>query len=195
MPVNRRLPTTFGTATARRLGVHPRDLYRWRERGDIVELSRGVFRRADAPPASYPDLLAVSLRVPRGIVCCISAAAVHDLTDDLPPVVQIAVPKRSHSPRISYPPTQVFRFEEDAFELGLATVLAAPAELVRIYDAARTVVDLLRLRHRLGEPLAYAALRRLVAQPDARPALLLEYADRLKAYGPVRHALDVVNAA
>jgi hypothetical protein len=78
------LPPTFTTKTARDLGVHPRELYTWRDARKITELSRGVFRRADAPPASYPDILAVAYRAPLAIVCCLSAAVIHDLTDVMP---------------------------------------------------------------------------------------------------------------
>jgi len=126
------LPSTFTTEVSRARGVHPRDLYAWRDDGRIVELSRGVFRRADAPPASYPDMIAVTHRSPRAILCCVSAAVIHDLTDEMPTAVQIAVPKRSHTPVIAYPPVAVFRFDEATFELGLATFEAGPGEAVRI---------------------------------------------------------------
>jgi predicted transcriptional regulator of viral defense system len=66
------------------------------------------------------DLLAVAYRAPRAIVCGVSAAAVHDLTDALPGAVQIAVPTRDRPPRISRPPTAVFRFDASTFELGLS---------------------------------------------------------------------------
>lgn len=188
------LSDTFTTGAARQRGVHPRVLYRWRDNGEIVELSRGVFRRADAPPASYPDLLAIAYRAPRAVVCCVSAAAVHDLTDQLPVAVQIAMPTRDRPPRIAYPPTEVFRFATDTFEVGQTAVEAAPGEQVRIYDPARTIVDLMRLRHRLGEPLAHAALHRYLRRPDARPGELLRLADTLGAQGPVRRALDVATA-
>lgn len=188
------LPATFTTEVSRAHGVHPRDLYSWRDCGQIIELSRGVFRRADAPPASYPDLIAVAHRAPRAIVCCVSAAAVHDLTDEMPMSVHIAVPKRSHSPVITYPPVTVFRFDEASFELGLSSVEAGQGEPVRIYDAARTVVDLVRFRRRLGEPIAHAALFRYLAADGARPALLLEYAEALGAFGPVQRALDLASA-
>jgi len=190
----RDLPDTFTTRTARARGVHPRDLYAWREGGEIVELSRGVFRRADAPPTSYPDLLAVAYRAPRAVVCCVSAAAVHDLTDALPVAVQIAVPTRDRPPQIAYPPTEVFRFDQDTFELGLSSIDAASGERVRVYDSARTVIDLMRLRHRLGEPLAHAALHRYLRRRDAQPAQLLRLAAALDVYGPVRLALDVASA-
>lgn len=190
----RRLPATLTTQTALMLGVHPRDLYAWRDSGDLVELSRGVFRRADAPTASFPDALAVAYRVPHGIVCCVSAAVAHELTDELPPAVQIAVPKRSHPPTIDYPPAQVFRFHESIFELGLSSFEAAPGEGVRVYDPERTVVDLMRLRHRLGDPIAYAALHRYLDSPRPRPAVLLDYANKLRVFGPVRAALDLMSA-
>jgi predicted transcriptional regulator of viral defense system len=188
------LPPTFTTGEARASGVHSRDLYASRDSGVIIELSRGVFRHADAPPASYPDLLAVARRVPRAIVCLLSAAAVHDLTDEIPPSVQIAVPKPSRPPRIAFPPTTAFRFDAESFELGLSSIEAAPGEPVRVYSPARTIADLMRLRHRIGEPVALSALHRYLRRRDARPGELLRVASALGAYGPVKRAVDVTSA-
>jgi predicted transcriptional regulator of viral defense system len=151
------LPPTFTTHAARDLGLHPRDLYLLRDSGQAYELSRGVFRRTDAPVPSWPDLLALGTRVPRGIICCVSALVVHDLTDEIPGAVQVAVVRTQRPPRIDHPPTEVFRFSEETFELGLSSVEAAPGEPVRIYSAERTVVDLMRLRWRLGEPVSLSA--------------------------------------
>jgi hypothetical protein len=159
-----------------------------------VELSRGVFRRADAPVPTYPDLLAVAHRVPGGVVCCLSAASAQDLTDELPASVQIAVPRRSRTPQIDYPPTTAFRFDPVTFELGLSRLEAAPDEWVRVYEPARTVVDLMRLRSRWGDAVAYGALHRYLRLPGSRPAVLLDYAAKLAVYGPLRAALDVASA-
>jgi hypothetical protein len=67
------------------------------------------------------------------VVCCVSAAAVHDLTDELPPAVQIAVPTHDRPPRITQPPVQVFRFDPETFEVGMKRHEVAPGETVRIY--------------------------------------------------------------
>jgi predicted transcriptional regulator of viral defense system len=188
------LPPTFTTHTARHLGWHPRDLYLLRDSGQVYELSRGVFRRVDAPAPSWPDLLALGTRIPSGIVCCLSALVVHDLTDEIPGAVQVAVARTQRPPRIDYPPTEVFRFGDETFELGLSSVEAAPGEPVRIYSAERTVVDLMRLRRRLGEPLALGALRRYLRRREARPGELLNTARLLNVLGPVRTAVDVASA-
>jgi predicted transcriptional regulator of viral defense system len=189
------LPATFTTADARRVGVHPRELYRWRDSGRTVELSRGVFRRADAPTPTYPDFLAVARRAPLAVVCLASAAAVWDLTDELPQAVHIAVPRGTRPPRITFPPVEVSRFDAATFELGLSEIEAAEGEPVRIYSPARTTVDLMRLRHRIGEPLALGALRRYLGTTTARRAELIELARALDVLGPVRSALDVLEAA
>jgi hypothetical protein len=112
------LPPTFTTATARDAGLHPRDLYAARDAGLILELSHGVFRRADAAPASFPDLLAVAYRNSTAIACLVSAAAVHDLTDEIPAAVQIAVPRTSRPPKISFPPTTVFRSRQPRYSVS-----------------------------------------------------------------------------
>lgn len=189
------LPSTFTTGEALGWGVHPRRLYAWRERGEIFELSRGVFRREDAPDASRPELLGVARRAPLAVVCLVSAAALHDLTDELPLAVQIALPRGARSPRITHPPVQVFHFDASTFQLGLGEVEAAPGEQVRVYTAARTVVDLMRFRHRIGQPLALGALRRYLISAGARPGLLLDLAQPLGVLGPVRAAVDVLEAS
>jgi len=189
------LPLTFTTGQARAAGVHPRDLYAARDDGELVELSRGVFRRADAPAASYPDLLAVSLRAPRAVVCLLSAAAVHDLTDEIPMAVQIAIPRRTWPPKIDYPPVEVFVWNPLTFELGLESVEVAPGEWARIYSPGRTVVDLIHMRHKLGDSVAHVAVRRYLARRDARVADLMTYAKALDVLGPVRAVVDVLAAS
>ena len=189
------LPPTFTTRQARAAGIHPRDLYAARDAGGVVELSRGVFRRADAPEASYPDLVALALRAPRAVVCLLSAASVHDLTDELPVAVQIAVPRRTWPPKIDHPPVEVFVWDPATFGLGLETVEAAPGERVRVYSPMRTAVDLMRMRRKLGESVAHIALRRYLARRDARVADLIDLADALDVLGPVRSAVDILAAS
>lgn len=188
------LPPTFTTRDALNAGMHPRELYGLRDEGAILELSRGVFRRADAPAATWPDLLAIQLRSPISIVCGLTAAIVHELTDEMPAQIQIAVPRNHRAPVIRYPPTRVMKFDEATFELGITTIEAAPGEHVRIYSPVRTVADLMRLRHRLGEAAAYTALRRYLSRRDAEPGELLRLAEKLNVLGPTRKAVDVVLA-
>jgi predicted transcriptional regulator of viral defense system len=159
-----------------------------------VELSRGLFRRADSPTPIYPDLLTVGRRAPHAVVCLTSALVVHELTDEVPYALHIAVPRSARPPRIDYPPTQVHRFEVATFEFGIQQVEAADDEYVRVYNAPRTIVDMFRMRNQMGETAALLALRRYVTTSHARVADLLDYALPLGVSGPLRAALDVLMA-
>ncbi|WP_254646776.1 hypothetical protein [Streptomyces sp. GbtcB6] len=127
---------------------------------EIDELSRGVYRRADAPETAHADLPAVCGRAPRAVVCGESAPALHELIDDIPAAVHIAVPRGTRRPTISYPPTVMAQYAAKTFDLGIERFEATPRETIPMYNAARSVVDAMRHRSRLGETLALSALGR-----------------------------------
>lgn len=60
---------------------------------------------------------------------------------------------------IDHPPSQVHVFAASTFALGRQEVVGQVGERFYISDRERTVVDVFRLRHVVGEDLAYAALR------------------------------------
>src|SRR5580692_5783707 len=108
-------------ANAVQAGIHRNTLYAMRDAGLVEQLSRGLYRLADAPPLANPDLVTVARRVPRGVVCLISALALHDLTTQIPHEIWLAVPRDSEPPRVDYPPVRVFRFANPAFLAGIET--------------------------------------------------------------------------
>ena len=162
-------------------GARWEDLYRLRDEGALIELSRGVYRLADAPATAHLDLLAVCRRSPEGMICLNSAASFWELTDEIPACVHLAVPRGVHRPRISYPPTQVHIFATDTFTLGRVSQDVESGETINISSMERTVVDLLRLRSRVGRDLALGALAAYLRGPHANPGELLALARRLRA--------------
>jgi len=198
-PVPRRrlepLPPTFTAASARAAGIAPRDLYRLRDDEIIYELSRGVFRKANAPESAHLDLLAVAARAPGAVICGETALSLHELIDDIPAQVTIAVARGTHRPAIDYPPVSVSQYEADTFKAGIEQFEAAPGEYVPVYGAARSVADAMRLRHRTGETQALSALGRYVRlHGPAGVADLLKFSRLLGVQGPVRSAIEAVLA-
>jgi predicted transcriptional regulator of viral defense system len=190
--VARRSGGVFRAKDAAEGGVHWRDLYALRDEGFLVELSRGVFRLADAEMSPYLDLIAVSKRSPRGVICLTSALSFWDLTDEVPAEVHLAVPRGSRPPSIDYPPTRVHVFAADTFDLGRERVRLESGEEIHVYSPERSVVDAVRMRGRVGADVAYEALRRYLRRPGSSSGELLRLARRLRAGGPVADALEVL---
>jgi predicted transcriptional regulator of viral defense system len=184
-----------GTVTAKRAvneGVRWEDLYRLRDEGALIELSRGVFRLGDAPPSAHLDLLAVCRRVSHGVICLGSALAYWELSDELPTQVHIAVPRGTWRPVISYPPTRAHVFAAATFALGRESVKLDAGETIAMYSPERTIVDAMRLHRQVGRDQALGGLRRYLERPGARPAVVLDYARRLRTERLVADALEAL---
>ena len=160
--VFRRHGGVLRTSEAIRLGIHPRTLYAMRDAGVLECLSRGLYRIADLPHLSNPDLVAVALKVPTGIICLISALAYHELTTQIPHEVYLALPRGAEPPRLDHPPIRIFWFTGKAFAEGIDTheVDGVP---VRIYGVEKTLADCFKYRNKIGLDTAVEALKGYVS--------------------------------
>ena len=71
-------------AAAVRAGIHRNTLQKMLEREILIRESRGLYRLADKPPLGNPDLVTVAAKVPKGVICLISALSIHELTTQIP---------------------------------------------------------------------------------------------------------------
>jgi predicted transcriptional regulator of viral defense system len=190
LDIARRVGGVASTSELIEGGARWEDLYRLRDEGALIELSRGIYRVADAPATAHLDLVAVCRRAPEGMICLNSAASFWDLTDEMPDSVHVAVARGRHRPNIAYPPTRVHVFAADTFALGRAQQTLESAETIVVISKERTVVDLLRLRSRVGRDVALSALRRYLQGRDAKPGELLALARQLRVGTVMAKAME-----
>jgi predicted transcriptional regulator of viral defense system len=173
------------------LGVHTDALYMLRDSRRIVELGRGLYRLAEAGEADHPDLALVAARAPDAAVCLISALSYHDITTQIPSSVHLAVPRGSyHGITLSIPVT-VYRFDAKTFNNGLETHRVGGMSL-KIYSAARSVVDCFKFRNKLGMDVALEALRLARQRKRVQNRELLHYARRLRVETPISPYLQAI---
>jgi predicted transcriptional regulator of viral defense system len=166
------------------LGVHTDALYALRDAGRIIELGRGLYRVADASEAEQPDLAVVAARAPNAVVCLISALSYHGITTQIPSSVHLAVPRGSyHGIKLSIPVT-VYRFDPKTFHEGMESHRMGGMPL-KVYSAARTVVDCFKFRNKLGLDIALEALRLARQRKRVQNRELLHFARQLRVEGPM----------
>jgi predicted transcriptional regulator of viral defense system len=163
------------TSEVLRLGISPRTLYALRDAGVLEPLARGLFRLADLPPLSNPDLVIVAHKIPQGVVCLVSALAFYELTTQIPHAVDLALESGSTRPQLTFPPIRVFWFSGAAWSQGVEQH-ELDGTTVRIYGPAKSVADAFKFRRRLGIDLAIEALKAYRTRPDFNVNKLLHHA-------------------
>lgn len=146
------------TSAAIRLGIHPRTLYALRDRGEVEEVARGFYRLSERPALTNPDLVAIALRIPRAVICLISALAYHGLTTEIPHTVDLALPGHAQVPRLGGIPLRVFWYSEPSFSAGVQSVSIDGVD-VRIYSPEKSIADCFKYRNKTGLDVAVHALR------------------------------------
>ena len=146
------------TSNAIRFGIHPRTLYALRDAGEIEQVGRGLYRLSSAPPLSSPDLVPIVTRIPRAVVCLISALAQHGLATQIPHAIDIALPSHAKIPKVDGIPLRVFWYPESSFRAGVEVVTIDDVS-VRIYSPEKTIADCFKYRNKIGLDIAIEALR------------------------------------
>jgi predicted transcriptional regulator of viral defense system len=157
-------------------GIHRRTLYELRDSGRIEQLSRGLFRLADAPALGHPDLVTVALKIPEGVLCLISALAWHELTTQIPHEIYVAIPRGAEAPRLDYPPVHHYWFSDQAYSEGIETHQVDGVPL-RVYSREKTLADCFKHRNRIGLDTVLEALKAYRQRGPVNTEALLHYAD------------------
>jgi predicted transcriptional regulator of viral defense system len=99
-----------------------------------------------------------SKRMPKGVVCLLSALRFHDLTRQSPCEVWLAIGEKSRLPKQENPQLRIVRFSTKALTYGVQDhrIEGVP---VRVFTPAKTVADCFRYRNKIGLDVALEALR------------------------------------
>ena len=126
--------------------------------GKLERVARGLYGIPGAKISEHRSLAEVAARVPKGVVCLLSALRLHEIGTQAPQEVWIAIPPHMASPRLDQPAIRVVRMSEAALAEGVDRLKIDGVD-VPVFNAARTVVDCFRFRNKIGLDVALEALR------------------------------------
>lgn len=158
-----------------KLGVPQHVLYEMVKSGTLVREAQGIYRLSDSDPLGNPDLVNLSLRVPKAVFCLISALYFHELTTQIPHSVYFALPRDVKTPKVYYPPVEVFHYSLESYKAGIIEPELDGVK-VKIYDREKTIADCFKFRNKVGMDVALEAVKDYFTQPNPNVSLLLKYA-------------------
>lgn len=156
--------------------------------GKVERVSRGLYRVSDAEPTENYSLAMACARVPKSIVCLLTALRFHEIGTQSPADVWLAIPHKARVPRLPELRLRIVRFSGPAWTYGVQKIEleGVPA---RITSPARTIVDCFRFERLVGREVALEALQDGLRQRKVTVAELSRVEDVLPSRR-LRAALD-----
>lgn len=178
----------------RQEGVDPPTISRAVKAGELVRISRGLYQRADSDVDTHQALAEAAKKVPRGIVAMVSALAYHELTDQMPRKIWMAVSVKDWgAPAPSYPPIRIVEFRDRYIQQGIEHHMISGTQ-VPIYSVPKTLADVFRNRRLVDRSVAVEALRAALDQSKATPASIAEAAIAGDAWNIMRPYLEALTS-
>lgn len=174
-----------------RLGVRPGTLRDMVEAEQLEQLARGLYKVKSTPDLSVPDLVIVAAKIPKAVICLVSALSFHEITTHFARGVQILLPRGSHPPVLDYPPIQVHSAVRSAYEIG-HEVHWIDGVKVTVTDPEKTLVDCVKFRNQLGTELVIEALRTYRQRKRLQVDKMMNYARICRVSKVMGYYLDGV---
>jgi predicted transcriptional regulator of viral defense system len=162
-------------AEALHLGIHRRELYHLRDSGQLEVLSRGLYRLKSTKEAQFPDFIPAAKKVPRGVICLISALAFHGITTQIPHFVYLAIPRNAYKPTISHPPMRYFWYSEKMLKTGVLRHHVVGCSF-KIFNLEKTLIDCVKYRNKIGMDVVLEALKMYWRRGKPNLNKLMDYA-------------------
>lgn len=124
----------------------------------VRQLGRGLYASASFDGDQNQSLVEAAKRVPRGVVCLVSALQFHGIGTQSPHQVWLALPRGSNRPRGMSLPLRFCQFSGSAYTFGIEEHTVAGGT-VRVYTPAKAVADCFKYRQKYGLDVAVEALR------------------------------------
>ncbi len=126
--------------------------------GKLERMARGVYSLPGRKLSEHRSMAEVALRVPRGVVCLLSALRVHGIGTQAPFGVWLAIPHHTAVPRLDQPALRIIQMSGPALTEGIERMTVDGVK-VPVFNAAKTVADCFKYRNKIGLDVALEALR------------------------------------
>ena len=179
-------------------GIPREYLWQLQQKGLLERAGRGIYRQPNWEVTENHSLVEAAQRVPRGVICLLSALRFHDLTTQSPFEVWVAIDRKAHRPNSIHDdhmtPLNIVRFSGEALTKGVEEHTIEGVTM-KIYSPAKTVADCFKYRNKIGIDVVVEALRDCWQTRRASADELWHYAKICRVANVMRPYMEAITAA
>ena len=173
------------------IGLPREYLIRLHRQGRLSRPGRGIYTLPDANVTERHSYAEVAKRVPKSVICLLSALAFHEITTQSPASVWIALPKGARTPALDSPSLRIVRLSGLSLPTGILNHQIEGVS-VRVYSAAKTVADCFKFRNKIGLDIAIEALKDCLHQKRASITEIYRYARVCRVSNVIRPYMEAL---
>ncbi|MCG7871058.1 MAG: type IV toxin-antitoxin system AbiEi family antitoxin domain-containing protein [Candidatus Thiodiazotropha lotti] len=159
--------------------------------GRLRRIGRGLYTLPESERSEHHSLAEACKRVPKGVVCLLSALQFHEITTQAPFEVWLAIGEKAWRPRLEYPPLRIVHFSPSALGVGVEEH-QIEGVTVQVFSPAKTVADCFKYRNKIGLDVAIEALRECWRARCCSMDDLWRYADICRVQNVMRPYLESI---
>lgn len=171
------------------LGFSKQSLTNYVKDGTLERIRHGVYILTDS---IHDDLYTLTLRSENIILSHESAAFLNGLSERTPFQHSVTIPTGASLPNSLLGECKSFYIKGDLYNVGCRDCKTTFGNSVKIYNAERTICDILRSRSRLDEEMVIQIMRKYIESKEKNINQLYDYALLFKVDKKLKQYLEVL---
>ena len=177
------------TSDAVNLGISKPYFLEFIKKNEYEKMAHGIYL---APDAWEDGMYILQSRYQQAVFSHEAALYLLDLAEREPLRYTVTVKKGYRTTNITAQGVKVYTVKKERYPIGITEVQTPMGHTVRVYNAERTICDILQSRSQVEIQDRQAALKGYIRRKDRNIPLLMEYAKEFKVDKILRTYLEVL---
>lgn len=179
----------LSVSEAQKLGISRAYIQEFIKNNEYEKVAHGLYKKRDA---WTDELYILSLKNEKAICSFDTALMLHGLTEREPSGIFVTVPGSYNATHLRNKGISVYQVKEEWFNIGKASAKTAFGNEVPVYDAERTICDLIRVKSKKDPQMFAYAIKEYAKSKNKNLQRLIKYAEIFGVEKEIRFYMEVL---
>ena len=158
------------------------------EKNIIERIERGIYVTKDY---EYDEYYLFQLKYPKTVFSYNTALYFYEMTERTPIKMDVSISK-NYNPHRFKDIVNVYRINDELFELGIVYKKSPQGMKVRTYNLERTICDIIKDKDNIDIETRNKAIKKAIKSKEFNASKMFEYAKKMNIYDKVKNYMEAI---
>lgn len=158
------------------------------EKNIIERIERGIYVTKDY---EYDEYYLFQLKYPKTVFSYNTALYFYEMTERTPIKIDVSISK-NYNPHRFKDIVNVYRINDELFELGIVYKKSPQGMKVRTYNLERTICDIIKDKDSIDIEIRNKAIKKAIKSKEFNASKMFEYAKKMNIYDKVKNYMEAI---